>query len=112
MAAEFFAPLPDTWSDVMQPVDPLLMVEDGYQSGPYAVGLGQVGSFDVDMQDDQGDHTLGAFAAAPMDPLYPSDIDTPVVHIYDKGHTAPPGLGGLPEMMDVFQAARFLFEGQ
>lgn len=107
MAAEFFAPLPDTWSDVMQPVDPLLMVEDGYQSGPYAVGLGQVGSFEVGMEfEGQG---LGV---APTDPLYPSDIDTPVVHIYDKGHSASPGLGGLPEMMDVFQAARFLFEGQ
>ena len=100
--ADFFAPMSDIQSDVMQPIDPLLLTEDGYQRGAYQVGLG---SFDVDMQSDTGDHTLGA---APVDPMYPGDIFTPVMDIYGGGGH----LGGLPEMMDVFSVARFLFEGR
>lgn len=99
MSADFFAPMSDIQSDIMQPIDPLLLTEDGYQRGAYQVGIG---GFDVDMQ---GDHTLGA---APVDPMYPSDIFTPVMDIYGGGGH----LGGLPEMMDVFSVARFLFEGR
>lgn len=100
--ADFFAPMSDIQSDIMRPIDPLLLVEGGYQRGGYEVGLG---SFDVDMFSDQGPLTLGA---APIDPMVPSDIFTPVVDIYGGGGH----LGGLPEMMDVFSVARFLFEGR
>ena len=86
----FFLPSPDMESDVMRPIDPLLMVEDGYGRTPQPFGLG----------------------IAPVDPMYPSDIFTPTVDIFAPGsHGASPALGGLPEMLDVFNAARFLFEG-
>lgn len=49
--------------------------------------------------------------AAPVDPMIPQDIGTPVVHLFDTAHQFPSqGLGGLPEMLDVFNAARFLFD--
>lgn len=114
--ADFFAPMSDIQSDIMRPIDPLLLIEDGYQRGVYQIGLGAfdismdregqgLGSFDVDMLSDQGDHHLGA---APVDPMYPGDIFTPVMNIYGGGGH----LGGVPEMMDVFNVARFLFEGR
>lgn len=84
--ADFFAPMSDIQSDVMRPIDPLLLVEDGYAARPYQVGLG----------------------AAPTDALFPSDAFTPVENIYGPpGHEA--ALGGLPDMLDVFNAAKFLF---
>ena len=100
--AEFFAPMSDIQSDIMQRIDPLLLTEDGYQRGAYEVGLG---GLDVDMQDDMGDHTLGA---APVDPMYPGDIFTPVMDIYGGGGH----LGGVSDAMDIFNVARFLFEGR
>lgn len=104
---EFFAPMPDIQSDVMRPIDPLLMIEDGYQQGGYAVGLG---SFDIDMLSDQGDRNLGV---APVDPMIPSDIGTPAVHIFDPAHSfTSPALNGLSDVMDVFSMARFLTEGR
>lgn len=103
--ADFFAPLSDIQSDIMQPIDPLLLTEDGYQRGAYEVGLG---SFDTDMMDDMGPQTLGA---APVDPLIPSDIETPVTHMFDAAHQTQ-GLGGVSDAMDIFNVARFLFEGR
>lgn len=88
----YFAPLPDTESSIMRPIDPLLSIEDGYGSRP--------GTFGVNL------------GIAPVDPMFPSDIFTPTVDIFAPGsHGAAPALGGLPEMLDVFNAARFLFEG-
>jgi hypothetical protein len=84
----FFLPSPDMESDVMRPINPLLMVEDGYGARPHAYGLG----------------------IAPVDPMFPSDVFTPTTGIYGPfGRPASPALGGVPEMMDVFNAARFLF---
>jgi hypothetical protein len=85
----FFLPSPDMESDVMRPIDPLLMVEDGYGARPQAYGLG----------------------IAPVDPMFPSDVFTPTMNIYGPGtgHQASPRLNGLPDMLDVFNAARFLF---
>lgn len=113
--ADFFAPMSDIQSDVMKPIDPLLQIEDGYQQGPYQVGLGRFGGFDVDMQNDLGDQTLGA---APVDPLIASDVGTAVVHMFDAAHQfeSPAlngmSLGGVSDVMDVFNVARFLFEGR
>ena len=106
--ADFFAPMSDIQSDVMKPIDPLLLVEDGFFTRPYEVGLG---SFDVDMMSDEGSQTLGA---APMDPMIPSDVFTPTDHIYDPtgGHRPTPRLGGFSDAMDVFNVARFIFEGR
>lgn len=89
---DFFAPMPDMASPVMRPVDPLLLVEDGYAKRPYGIGLGML-------------------ASAPVDPLIPSDVFTPTAHLFPP----PPqptrhGVNGLPEMLEVFNAARFLFE--
>lgn len=105
--AEFFAPMSDIQSDVMRPIDPLLLVEDGYQRGAYQVGLG---AFDVGM--DREGQGLGI---APTDPLIPPDIGTPVVHIFDTAHQYPArmdSLGAVSDVMDVFNVARFLFEGR
>jgi hypothetical protein len=45
--------------------------------------------------------------------MFPSDVFTPTTGIYGPyGHPASPRLNGLPEMLDVFNAARFLFEGR
>lgn len=111
--ADFFAPMSDIQSDVMRPIDPLLLTEDGYQRGAYQVGLG---SFDVDMQYDMGDHTLGA---APVDPMWPGDVFTPTSDIYGGGghQFASPALngmslGGISDMLDVFGVVRFLTEGR
>lgn len=53
----------------------------------------------------------GALGSAPVDPMIPQDIGTPVVHLFDTAHQfSGQGLGGLPEMLDVFNAARFLFD--
>lgn len=110
--ADFFAPMSDIQSDVMKPIDPLLLIEDGYQRGGYEVGLG---SFDIDMLSDMGDHHLGM---APVDPMIPSDIGTPAVHIFDSAHsfTSPAlngmSLGGISDVMDVFSVVRFLAEGR
>jgi hypothetical protein len=85
---DFFAPMPDMASPVMRPIDPLLLVEDGYATRPYEIGLGRL-------------------ASAPVDPLIPSDVFTPTAHLFP-----PPrqGVNGLPEMLEVFNTARFLFE--
>jgi len=86
----FFAPMSDQTTAIMAPVDPLLMIERGYGR---------------------------PLAAAPVDPMYRGDYYTPTVDIYGGGGAqfASPALngfqmGGLPEMLDVFNAARFLFE--
>jgi hypothetical protein len=85
----FFLPSPDMESDVMRPIDPLLLMEDGYGRAPQLFTLG----------------------VAPVDPMYPGDVFTPTTGIYGPfGHPASPALNGLPEMLDVFNAARFLFE--
>lgn len=84
--SRFFAPMTDQTSDIMQPIDPLFTMERGYGRG------------------------LGA---APIDPLIPQDIGTPVVHMFDTAHQYPSGslqLHGVSEVMDVFNMARFLFE--
>lgn len=111
--ADFFAPMSDIQSDVMRPIDPLLLTEDGYQRGRYEVGLG---SFDVDMLSDQGDHHLGA---APVDAMFRGDVFTPTMDIYGGrgSQFASPALNGMqmhgvPEVLDVFNVARFLFEGR
>jgi len=106
--ADFFAPMSDIQGDVMRPIDPLLLVEDGYQRGAYQVGLGL---FDVDMMGDMGPQTLGI---APIDPMYPSDVFTPTENIFGHGtgHQASARLGGFTDAMDVFNMARFLFEGR
>lgn len=85
---DFFAPMPDMASPVMRPVDPLLLVEDGYAKRPYGIGLGML-------------------ASAPVDPMIPSDVFTPTTQL-----VPPPrqGVNGLPEMLEVFNTARFLFE--
>ncbi len=86
---DFFAPMPDMASPVMRPIDPLLLVENGYAKRPYGIGLGML-------------------ASAPVDPLIPSDVFTPTTHLVPP----PPrqGVSGLPEMLEVFNMARFLFE--
>ncbi len=118
----------DIQSDVMRPIDPLLLVEDGYQRGAYEVGLG---SFDLDMLDDFGDNVLGGFngididmwqdmgsvttlGASPTDPLFPSDVFTPTQNIFGPGtgHQASTRLGGFSDAMDVLSVARFIFEGR
>lgn len=72
----------------MRPIDPLLMLEDGYGARPRSMGLG----------------------IAPVDPMFPSDVFTPTTSIFGpQGHPASPRLSGVPEMLDVFNAARFLF---
>ena len=109
--ADFFAPMSDIQSDVMRPIDPLLLTEDGYQRGGYEVGLG---SFDIGM--DREGQGLGA---APVDPMVPGDIFTPVADIYGGGghQFASPALngmslGGISDVLDVFSVVRFLTEGR
>lgn len=81
----FFAPTADQTSDIMQPIDPLLTMQRGYGRG---------------------------IGAAPVDPLIPQDIGTPVVHMFDTAHQfpEPTQLGAVSDVMDVFNVARFLFE--
>lgn len=116
--ADFFAPMSDIQTDVMRPIDPLLLVEDGFFTRPYQVGLGSfdvdttLGGFDVSMMSDMGALSLNG---APTDPLIPGDVFTPTEHLFDPtgGHQpTAPRLGGFSDAMDVFNVARFLFEGR
>ena len=90
--SQFFAPMADQETAIMQPVDPLLMLERGYG------------------------RPLGA---APVDAMFRGDVFTPTSEIYGDGGSqfASPALNGMrmhgvPEVLDVFNVARFLFEGR
>lgn len=88
----FFAPAPDQDTDILRPIHPMLE---------------PVGPFQ-----------LGRFASAPVDPMIPSFIGTPVVDIF-AGHAhqfATPALngmhlGGISDVMDVFAVVKFLADG-
>lgn len=84
----YFSPEPDQTSDIMAPVNPMLN-----HTGPLR---------------------LGGFGIAPTDPMFPSDVGTPVVDIFGGGghQFASPALNGISDVMDVFSVVRFLAEGR
>lgn len=84
----FFAPAPDQDLDILRPIDPML--------------------------DRTGPPRLGEFGIAPIDPMFPSDVGTPVVDIFNGGghQFASPALNGISDVLDVFSVVRFLAEGR
>jgi hypothetical protein len=88
----YFAPMSDQSSAIMAPIDPLLMLERGFG------------------------RPLGA---APVDAMFRGDVFTPTSEIYGDGGSqfASPALngfqmGGISDVMDVFNVVRFLADGQ